>query len=87
MRADKLFIFLHLPKTAGTSMNTLLVNQFEREHVAFLHEGNPWSTERLVQLCNEESSPIQVISGISTKVAYYGLLVCQAPENPPWQMK
>lgn len=44
-------------------MNALLVNQFGREHVAFLHEGNPWSTERLVQLCNEENSPIKVISG------------------------
>ncbi|MFJ9497480.1 sulfotransferase family 2 domain-containing protein [Brevibacillus centrosporus] len=58
-----LFIFLHLPKTAGTSMNTLLVEQFGQDHVAFLHEGNPWSTERLVRLCNVADSPILAISG------------------------
>lgn len=58
-----LFIFLHVPKTAGTTMNTLLVTQYGQGHVAFLHESNPWSTERLVQLCNAEDSPIKAISG------------------------
>lgn len=73
---EKLLIYLHIPKTAGTTINRILIEQYGQESVAFLHESNPWSTERLVHLCNKKDRPIQAISG------HYPFGIHQLMERP-----
>lgn len=56
-------IFVHIPKTAGTTFNRLLEDQYARNQIAYLHDDPSWSTERLVTLCNHSQSKIRAISG------------------------
>lgn len=56
-------IFVHIPKTAGTTFNRMLEDQYARDQIAYLHDDPSWSTERLVALCNHPQSKIKVISG------------------------
>ncbi|WP_281888036.1 sulfotransferase family 2 domain-containing protein [Paenibacillus sp. YYML68] len=56
-------IFVHIPKTAGTTFNRLLQDQYTRDQIAYLHDDPSWSTERLVKICNHPQSPVRAISG------------------------
>lgn len=63
MENDKLVLFLHIPKTAGTTVNRMILDQYSRENIAFLHEEGEWSTNKLVDVCNRKSRELQIISG------------------------
>ncbi|UHA73551.1 sulfotransferase family 2 domain-containing protein [Paenibacillus sp. 481] len=61
--SEPLIIFLHIPRTGGTTLNKMLLDQYERDQIAFLHDDPEWSLERLIHVCNSEQNTIKVISG------------------------
>lgn len=63
LQKEPLLLFLHIPKTAGTSINQTLMEEYKREEIAFLHEEGGWSTEKLVALCNQPDSSLRIVSG------------------------
>lgn len=56
-------VFVHIPKTAGTTLNRMLEEQYGRDHIAYLHDDPSWSSQLLVQKCNHPHSTINAISG------------------------
>lgn len=41
----------------------MLMDEYKRKEIAFLHEEGGWSTEKLVALCNQPESSLRIVSG------------------------
>lgn len=60
---NMLDIFIHIPKTGGTSFNRLIQDHYSKSRIAFLHDDPEWSVERLIDKCKDKNQKIQIISG------------------------
>ena len=56
-------IFLHIPKTAGTTINSILQQQYESKQIYFLGLNAQESIQSYQQLAAEEKKAIRLVSG------------------------
>jgi len=56
-------IFLHIPKTAGTTLNEILQQQFEPEQIYFLGPTAQKTIREYQELEAEEKEPVRLVSG------------------------